>query len=323
MKKVQWIKSPVKTGSAAVCFARKIVAGEGFVRAVLSVSAIGIYEAKINGKKVGHQVLTPGWTNYDHRVQVMTEDITEQIKGENILSISVGPGWAVGRMGYQGDRQLYADEVHAVCELTLTYADGREETVRTGEDWEVYTHEVTFADIYDGETVDKTHVPKFLGNAVCVGEKFHTVAQIGADICEQERFAPVELILTPKGERVIDFGQNLVGYVELKIQGKRGDRVVLSFAEVLDKDGNFYKENYRSAKNIVTYICSGGEDTFQPRFSFQGYRYVRLDEYPFETVELDSFRSVAVSSLLPRTGRFVCGDAKINQLYHNIRQISY
>ena len=318
MKKIQWIKSPVDTGSAAVCFVRKIAVGEGLVRAVLSVSAIGIYEAKINGEKIGHQVLTPGWTNYDHRVQVMTEDVTAQMKQENMLSISVGPGWAVGRMGYQGDRQLYADEVHAVCELTLTYADGREETVTTGEDWEVYTHEVTFADIYDGETVDKTHEPKLLGKAVLVGEAFSLIAQVGADITEQERFAPVELITTPKGERVVDFGQNLVGYVELKIKAKRGDRVVLSFAEVLDRDGNFYKENYRTAKNIVTYICSGGEDTFKPRFSFQGYRYIRLDEYPFDTVDLDGFRSVAVSSLLPRTGRFACGDAKINQLYHNI-----
>ncbi|MBO5938039.1 MAG: family 78 glycoside hydrolase catalytic domain [Clostridia bacterium] len=318
MKQVQWIKAPVATGYAAVCFIKKFTVGEGLVHAVLKVSAMGIYVAEINGEKIGRQVLVPGWTNYDYRVQYATEDITAQMGRENTLSISVGPGWAVGRMGYHGDRQLYSNEVHAVCELTLTYADGRKENLTTGEDWEVFTHEVTFSDIYDGETVDKTHEPKLLGNAVCVGEKFPLILQVGEDITEQERFAPVELIITPKGERVIDFGQNLAGYVELKIKGKRGDRVVLSFAEVLDKDGNFYKENYRSAKNIVTYICSGNEDVFKPRFSFQGYRYIRLDEYPFDTVELDGFRSVAVSSALTRTGRFACGDAKINQLYHNI-----
>ena len=315
MKKIQWIKSPMASGSAVVRFTKKFLVEDGLRSAVLKVSAIGIYEAEINGEKIGTQVLTPGWTNYDYRVQYATEEITSHIKRDNELSISVGPGWAVGRMGYQGDRQLYADEVHAVAELTLTYADGREEVLTTGEDWEVWTHEVTFAEIYDGETVDKTHEPKMLGNAVCVGKKFSPIAQVGEDITEQERFAPVELITTPKGERVIDFGQNLTGYVELKIKANRGDRVVLSFAEVLDKDGNFYKENYRSAKNIVTYICSGGEDLFKPRFSFQGYRYIRLDEYPFDEVELDGFRSVAVSSALTRTGRFACGDAKINHLW--------
>ena len=318
MKHTRWIKSPVKTGSSAVSFVKKFTVEKGLVSAIFKVSSIGIYTSLINGKAIGHQVLTPGWTSYHHRVQYMTEDITSQIEQNNELTISVGPGWAVGRLGYRFDSQLYSDEVQAVCELTLTYSDGREEILTTGEDWEVYTHEVTFSDIYDGETVDKTHTPKFLGNAVMSDECFLAVPQIGEDITEQERFAPVKLIITPKGERVIDFGQNLVGYVELKIKASFGARVVLSFAEVLDCDGNFYKENYRSAKNTVTYICSGENDVFKPRFSFQGYRYIRLDEYPFDEVDLDSFRSIAVSSDLTRTGRFSCGNSKVNQLYHNI-----
>ncbi len=147
--------------------------------------------------------------------------------------------------------------------------------------------------------------------------RFPLFADNGAPVKEQERFGP-ELIVTPKGERVLDFGQNMTGYVSLKIKGKRGARVVLSHGEVLDSDGNFYNANYRTAKNKITYILSGNDDLFKPEFSFQGFRYVRLDEYPFEAVDARSFEAIAVHTEMQRIGRFECGDEKINQLYHNI-----
>ena len=169
-----------------------------------------------------------------------------------------------------------------------------------------------------GETVDYTAEERYIGLAVKDEREFNLVPQMGADICENEILAPIELITTPKGEKVIDFGQNMTGYVSLKIKGNKGERVVLSHGEVLDKDGNFYNANYRTAKNLLTFVLDGEEDFFKPEFSFQGFRYVRIDEYPDREIDLDGFRAIVVHSGMERTGRFVCGDARINQLYHNI-----
>ena len=144
------------------------------------------------------------------------------------------------------------------------------------------------------------------------------IPQVGEFITENERLTPIALIHTPKGETVIDFGQNMTGYVEVQIKGNKGDRIVFHHAEVLDKDGNFYNDNYRSARNEITYILSGNNDTFKPSFSFQGFRYIKLIEYPFEEVDLNSFCAIVVHSDMKRTGDFRCGNEKINRLYHNI-----
>ena len=319
MKNKQWIRSPISTDPAAVTFSKSVTVKAGLKQALLSTSAVGVYRAEINGKKVGCGVLAPGYTAYDKRVQYHTEDVTDMLCASNVLSVTVAPGWAVGHLGFKKGNHVYADHMRAAAELKLVYEDGKEEYVCADESWSVYTNEVTFADIYNGETIDKTHSPKLLGSAVLDNDgSFPLVPQIGDDIVENEILTPISLIVTPLGERVIDFGQNMTGYVTLRIKGKRGERVVLTHAEVLDKDGNFYTENYRSAENKLTFILSGGEDFFKPAFSFQGFRYVRVDEYPEGNIDLEGFRAVVVHTKLDRIGRFECGDTKINQLYHNI-----
>lgn len=317
MKREIWIKSPEIIEGAVLSFKKKFSVGKKVTRATLQVSSLGVYLAKINGKKVGDQVLTPGLTSYDTRIQFQTYDVTDLISDENTLDISVGEGWAVGHFGYGGQHGGMGDVVKAVAELELVLSDGSTEYIVTDDTWQVYTTEVTFADIYMGETVDKTATERYLGSA-SVTEGHTLVPQLGADIVENEVISPLEIITTPKGERVIDFGQNMTGYVSLKIKGKRGERVVLSHGEVLDKDGNFYNRNYRAAKNILTFVLSGEEDYFKPKFSFQGFRYVRIDEYPDREIELDGFRAIVVHSKMERTGRFACGNEQINQLYHNI-----
>lgn len=314
----KWISAPRDTGRSAITFIRKIKLNGGISSAVLKVSSIGVYEATVNGEKVGKRVLAPGLTSYRNRVQYQEYDITGMLSESSIIGITVAPGWAVGRYGHTGRMGLYSDHTSACAELEIKYSNGKSEVVCTDSAWEVYTHEVTFADIYDGETVDKTHVPVSLGNAVEEDVSYNLVEDTGEEIREQEIIAPAKLIITPKGERVLDFGQNMTGYVSLRIKGNRGESVVLSFAEVLDRDGNFYNANYRSAENLVTYILSGEDDFFKPRFSFQGFRYVRIDEYPSVPVETDGFRAIVVHSDMRRTGEFACGNAEINQLYHNI-----
>ncbi len=317
MNHAKWISSPIVRDGEVVSF-KKSFCAEKVKKAVIKMSGLGVYNAYINGKKIGRQVFAPGWTSYPSRIQYQTVDITADINNNNTVEMLAGPGWAIGRVGYQGDAKLYFDKVCVIAKIELTYVDGREETVRTDTDWDVYSSEVTFADIYDGETVDKTANIECYGKAVCFDKAMSLIPQEGADIVENDIIRPVKLIITPKGEKVIDFGQNMTGYVSLSIKGCRGERVVLSHAEVLDKDGNFYTGNYRSAKNLLTFVLSGEEDHFKPGYSFQGFRYVRVDEYPDQEIDLDGFRAIVVHSELTRTGSFVCGDPKVNQLYHNI-----
>lgn len=312
-----WIKSPCDTGTAAVNFIKEIVTDKEILYAYIEVSAIGVYELTVNGEKVGNRVLTPGFTGYHNRVQYQKYDVTSLLKKKSTVGIVVANGWAVGHFGFVGKRQLYSDHTSAYARLHIEYADGSNEDIYTDTSWEVYTHEVTFADIYDGETVDKTHIPTFLGNAALDDKKYNLVEDIGEPICEQETLFPT-LIVTPNGERILDFSQNMTGYVSLNIKGNKGEKVRLSFAEVLDKDGNFYNENYRLAENKVTYILSGNEDYFRPRFSFRGFRYVRIDEYPNEDIDVSGFKAIVVHSDMRRIGNFTCANDKINQLYHNI-----
>ena len=154
--------------------------------------------------------------------------------------------------------------------------------------------------------------------AVLGKAKGKLIPQEGEIICEQERIAPVEVIRTPKGETVIDFGQNMTGYVEMKIKAERGTRIVMHHAEVLDKYGNFYTANLRSAKNVCSYTLDGNYHVLKPTFAFEGFRYIRLDEFPEGEIDLSSFTAVAIYSDIKRTGYFTCGHSKLNQLYSNI-----
>ena len=318
MKKAIWLKSPVETGAAAITFSGSVSVKKEVLRATLSATSIGVYTASVNGKRVGNRVLTPGYTSYNNRVMFQTYDVTELITDKTTVSITVAPGWAVGHIGFSGREKLYHPHVLAAFELEVCYTDGTSELFVADESFTVSTSEVTFADIYDGETLDKTAPIVTLGNAVIEDAPFTAVPDNGAPITEHESLSPIAYIVTPNGEKVIDFGQNMTGYVTLRIKGKRGERVSFTHAEVLDSDGNFYNANYRKAKNVITYVLDGEEHVYKPEYSFQGFRYIRLDEYPEGEVDLNGFRAVAVHTQMTRTADFTTGNAKINQLYHNI-----
>ena len=318
IKEANWITAPRDAGTAVLTYRRNFCPQKAVKQATLYTSAIGVYALFINGERVGKGVLTPGWTSYRHRVQYQTYDVTALLTESTRIELGVGQGWAVGCNGGGAKNHFYDDHTSVIACLDVIYTDGERETVVTDERWEVYTSEVLFSDNYNGETVDKTAPIERVGNAVLSEVKTSLVAQVGEWITEQERIAPVAIFRTPKGELVVDFGQNMTGYVEVRIKGSRGGRIVIHHAEVLDRDGSFYTDNYRAAKNEITYVLSGGEDLFKPTYSFQGFRYIRLTEFPFETAIPDMFRAIAVHSEMKRTGRFICGNEKINQLYHNI-----
>jgi alpha-L-rhamnosidase len=313
----KWICSPKEAN--VVDFYKKIALSGKVKKATLGASAMGLYLVRINGKRITDSLLNPGWTSYHVRTQYQTYDVTAFLGGKSAeISVTAAEGWAVGDLTWKGRHHVFSDTVSVIAWLDVEYADGREEHFATDDTWGVRTSKILYSEIYHGETVDPTARIKKLGTAELSRVKTKLIPQVGKLIHEHERIAPKEFIITPKGERVIDFGQNMTGYVEVRIKGERGGRIVMTHAEVLDTEGNFYNENLRSARSRNEYILSGGEDVFKPTFSFQGFRYIRLDEYPFEEVDLNRFTAVAVYSDMERTGFFSCGNAKVNQLYHNV-----
>lgn len=318
LNKALWIKTPYDIGTVCPEFYKKVDLVKKVKRATLSVSAVGMYIAYINGNRIGNEIFTPYWTEYKERIQYQTYDITDMICENNELSFICAEGWAVGRIGYDNLNHSFADHISLIYSLEITYDDNKTEIIVSNETTKVRTSQIMHSQIYDGECIDKTAVKKELGFAVCDEVKTKLIKQIGERVTEQDRISPVRHIVTPKGEHVVDFGQNLSGYVEVQVHGTPGDVVKISHAEVLDSSGNFYTDNLRKAKQEMKYILSGKDDILKPYFTWQGFRYIRFDEYPQNTADKLKITAVAVLSDIKRTGYFVCGNKKINQLYHNI-----
>ena len=316
--KARWIKAVDGMGELCPDFRQTFSAKKKIVKAKACVTALGMYDLYINGQKAGDALFAPGYTSYENRVQFQKYDITDLVKDENDISVLCAKGWCFGALGTPPRPAKTTSEICVLASFEFTYEDKEKEILVTDDTWEVWTSKLLYSEHYNGEIIDPTATVFCLGNAILSPEdKPAVVEQVGEYVREKERVCPSKLIITPKGERVIDFGQNLAGYVEVKIKGDRGAKVVLSHAEVLDGDGNFYTDNLRSAKALMTYTLTGENETLKPIFTFQGYRYIRLDEYPFDEVELDNFTSVAVYSDMKRTGQFECGYPKLNQLYSN------
>ncbi len=321
-KSAKWIRvrGDAQIGKISPQFVKSINVDKKIAHASVSASAIGAYNLYINDRKMGDAVLAPGFTSYPNRVLYQTYDITNMLSmGNNTFVIICGRAWAAGTFAHgECDEESFFDHMSVIAAVEIEYDDGTTDTVLTDEGWDCYTSHILFSEIYHGETVDMTSDIEFIGKATEDTDQMPRLEpQRHGYVTEQERICVKEVIRTPKGETVLDFGQNLVGYVEVGIKGRKGERVVLSHAEVLDSDGNFYTENMRKAKNLNTYVLSGEDDIFKPSFSFQGFRYVRIDECP-ENVSFDRFVAVVIHTDMKRTGSFLCGNADINQLYSNI-----
>ena len=314
-----WITAEGLGESDCPLFYKQINVKKKIKKATAKLTAIGIYNFYVNDKNVGEALFAPGWTSYHNRLQYQTYDITALLDRENSsVGIHCAPGWAVGFIGHGNTNHMFFDHISATALIEIEYADGDAESYATGKDWQVCSWDTRQSEFYHGEYRVYGSPIKHISMAVAdKAPSTELIADEGCPTVEQERVSAVSLITTPKGERVIDFGQNLAGYVEIRIKGNKGDVVRISHAEVLDKEGNFYTKNLELAKNVNTYVLSGECDVLKPKFSFQGYRYIRLDEYPFEDVDLSAFTSVAVYSKMKRTSSFECGHPKINRLYSN------
>lgn len=313
INQAKWICASGGTDEKCLEFVKKIDVSKEVSEAKLFVSSIGVYYCTVNGIEVTDTVLNPGWTNYFDHTQYQEYDVTALLKTETEIRILVGNGWGLGPMLPM--KRSYSDRLLCIYSLHIKYTDGTEDVIISDKDTLVYSSQTRFAELYNGETIDRTYAPVCLGNAEETSHQTKLVPQIGEWIKEQETLFPAALITTPKGEKVIDFGQNMTGYVSVKL--KKGGKIALSHAEVFDKDGNFYTGNYRTAKNKISYIAGDKDEEFKPRLTFQGFRYIRIDECT-EEIDLKNFKAIEVHSDIKRTGEFVCGNDKINRLYSNM-----
>ena len=316
LNKAKWIAHNTDMGFECPVFKRIFSTKGNIKKATMKITARGCYYAEINGKRVGDFIFAPGCTSLK-RIQLQTYDITDMLREENTILVSLSKGWYRGRISWKGNVVFAGKPEAFIAEIDIEYADGRTETVITDESWLSSPSKIRFSDFYDGEHYDANYVESFTPCAVMDYDKDCIVPQQGERITEQERIAPMEIFTTPKGETVIDFGQNLTGYFEIKVKGKAGDRVSFSFAEVLDKEGNFYTENYRTAKAELEYICRDGEQVYKPYLSFWGFRYIRVNSFP-EEVTKDSVTAIVIHSDIRRTGYLRTSSPLLQQLFNNI-----
>lgn len=313
---------------------RRIFTCRGRVKeAALEVTCDGVYEAQLNGSRVGDFILAPGWTEYSKRLQVQRYDITSMLRensaghnsaqenssGENCLEVTVGNGW-FRRTNAPWTGMQNPDEflpAMLIAALHIVYEDGREEVILTDDSWEVSRSTVTLSGIFIGEDVDMTLEMKFEKVQICVYPKNILIEQEGPPVREQEILCPCRSFRTPKGEWVLDFGQNMTGYMAFEMDAHAGERLSLSTAEVLDRDGNFYTANYRSARSQLHYICREGHQSYKPRLTFFGFRYLRIDEAP-ENFSEDQIHAIVLHSELTRTGWLASSSPLLNQLFENI-----
>ncbi len=299
-------------------------------RARAYVTSHGLYELYLNGRRVGDQVFTPGWTSYNQRLQYQTYDVTDLLKdGPNAIGAVLANGWYRGNLAWEGQRNIYGTRLGLLLQLRITDRSGREVVVTSDRAWKAATGPLLMSEIYDGETWDaRLEKPGWTEAAfndadwtpvaVASHRKDHLVAPAGPPVRAVQELKTVRIFKTPAGDTVADLGQNMVGWVRLTAEGPAGTTITLRHAEVLDKQGNFYTANLRAAKATARYtLKGGGVEVLEPRFTFFGFRYVAIDGYP-GVLTPDRLTGVVVHSDMRGTGAFETSHPEINQLQHNI-----
>lgn len=304
----------------ANCF-RKTFPAEGVRKARLYITACGLYEARLNGRRVGEFILAPGHTDYRKRVQYQTYDVTELLReGENVLTVQLADGWYRGSCGAWGLLNQYGTQTKLLAQLEMTGEDGRVTTLRTGESWQ-WSNDgpIRFADNQDGEVVDARMAPSYSGRARVVSHDVIPTASNNVPVTEHESFSP-SVITTPSGKTVLDFGQNIAGYVSFSLTAKAGQKLKLRFGELLDKDGEFTQKNIQCSNKKKTtplqqveYICKDGRNDYKTTFAIFGFQYV-LVESDF-AIDPADFTAIAVYSDLERTGWFESSNELLNRLF--------
>ncbi len=303
------------------CFRKVFHVNKIVSSARLYITACGLYEARLDEQKVGDFCLAPGYTDYRKRVQYQTYDVAGLLKqGENALTVQLADGWYRGSCGAWGIRNQYGIETKLLAQLEIIYANGSRETIGTDGNWQWSSDgPIRFADNKDGEIVEAFRVPSYAGHARVTRHSVTPTASNNVPVREHEVFKP-QLITTPSGRKVLDFGQNIQGYVSFRIQAKRGQQVFLRFGEMLDRDGEFTQKNIQcSSKKKTTplqqveYFCKDGLNEYKTTFAIFGFQYVLVETDAAWRPE--DFTSIAVYSDMEETSCFESSNKLLNQFY--------
>ncbi|MBE7053301.1 MAG: alfa-L-rhamnosidase [Ruminococcaceae bacterium] len=313
-----WIKSYNDFGDVCPAFKKEFKIDKEIKKATVSITATGVYEAHLNGKRVGDFIMAPGFTAYNKRHQYQTYDITNTLKEENEFLVTVGKGWFRSPLTEYKRKDTWGGVSSIICEFNIDFKDGTKLFIPSDKTWQCGKSNILFSEIYDGETFDATKKCDIQEPVTHYRyTKSTLIKQQGEKVTENEIIDAKDMFYTPSGQLVVDFGQNLAGYVEFDITAKENDILEYKHAEILDKDGNFYTGNLRTAKQTVKYICKEGRQTYKPHHTFMGFRYIHILNAP-KNIKKENFKAIAVYSDMERTGHFSCSNEKINKLYENI-----
>ena len=322
--KAKWIVSGYKS---EVCpmFQKQFRINKKIRTAYACVSAMGIYELYVDGKKMGNTVFSPGWSSYKKEINYQIYDLKEYLKtGEHFISILVGKGWYGGNLTWNQTANLYGDDVGCIVQIEINYEDGTTEYISSDETWKWCDSYITYAQIYNGEYQDLTKAEKpeifIANNAVKISEGPGGRLRVSLDdgIQEMEKRKPCNIFRSPAGNYVVDMGQNMTGWLHIKLQGKNGDRIKLRFGEILDQEGNVYYDNLRSAKQEAVYLLKNGTNELCEHFTYHGFRYVEVIEYPAEP-SIQDFEGIVLYTNMKETLKFECDNKLVNQFINNVK----
>ena len=286
-------------------------------KATLNITSLGCYYAEINGKRVGDFILAPGFTSRK-RVQYQSYDVKDMLNGQSELDVTVSDGWYKGKINFAVDNDGIERKKALLLELEIEYENGETVRISSDENWLVKKDKLRYAELYDGEVVDMLFEDEYVNaRAIRIPHEVILYSQEGEIVKEQETIYPIKIFKTPNGDTLVDFGQNLTGYFEFNVNAHKGDKVEFTVCEVLDKNGNFYNENYRDAKARFEYICKEGYNCYKPILAFWGFRYIRVDSFPCEITK-ENIKAIVVHSDIKRTGYLESSDEMLNRLISNV-----
>ncbi len=300
-------------------FRKRFAAGKQIVKARLYICGLGVSEAYLNGKQIGDDFLAPFLTDYVENVQVLTYDVTGLLREENEIEVLLGKGWYMSKFGLKLKENNFGDRMMMIAELHVIYEDGTKDVIASDESWEYRGSDIEESGIYFGEILNRRlwdGKENPWKHAVAAEPSAKPVDRYGVSVKAVEELSAAEILHTPAGETVVDFGQNHAGYMEFTADFAAGTTVKFEVGEVL-QEGNFYHDNYRDAESVFVYTSDGKKETVRPHFTFYGYRYVKVSGWPGELKPGDIVSKV-ISSDLKRTGYIRTSDEKINRLYENV-----
>ena len=303
------------------CFRKSFSLQKSVRSARLYATACGLYEARLDGRKIGNFCMAPGHTDYRKRVQYQTYDVTDMLGvGEHELTAQLADGWYRGSCGAWGRKNEYGTETKLLLQLEITYADGTAETILTDSSWQ-WSNDgpIRFADNKDGEIVEAFRVPLYSGSARVTSHPVIPAASDNVPVTEHERLKPA-LITTPAGKKVLDFGQNIAGWIAFRLNAHTGQKIFLRFGEMLDQDGEFTQKNIQCHNKRITtplqqvdYTCAEGGNDYKTTFAVFGFRYVLVETDVLFGPE--DFTAVAVYSDLEQTGTFTSSNELLNRFF--------